>query len=167
MRICHLTSVHAWNDVRIFLKECRSLADAGYDVTLLAPNCSSRVKDRVTIKCTSALYRGGRLSRFILTTWRTYKEAKSIDADVYHFHDPELIPYGLLLRGQGKRVIYDVHEDVPEDILIKDWIPASIRKPLALIIKLFEDWAAKEDELYCGCNTLQSIPGSQNWGVLL
>ena len=47
--------------------------------------------------------------------------------DIYHFHDPGLLPASLLLRLFGKKVIYDVHEDVPRDILLKTWIPALIR----------------------------------------
>jgi len=35
-RVCHLTSVHPRNDIRIFLKECMSLSVAGFDV--LAPS---------------------------------------------------------------------------------------------------------------------------------
>jgi hypothetical protein len=46
---------------------------------------------------------------------------------VYHFHDPELLPMGLALRLLGKRVIYDVHEDLPRDILTKDWVPRGLR----------------------------------------
>jgi glycosyltransferase involved in cell wall biosynthesis len=53
-------------------------------------------------------------------------------AAVYHFHDPELIPIGLFLRLLGKRVIYDVHEDLPRDVLIKNWIPHYLRRLASL-----------------------------------
>jgi glycosyltransferase involved in cell wall biosynthesis len=60
---------------------------------------------------------------------------------VYHFHEPELIPIGLLLRCLGKRVIYDVHEDLPSDILYKKWIPRGLRRPLSLGAGVLE-WVA-------------------------
>jgi glycosyltransferase involved in cell wall biosynthesis len=64
-----------------------------------------------------------------------YRRALQEKANVYHFHDPELIPLGLVLKFQGKRVIYDVHEDLPRQILIKSWINKSLR---GLLIKVAE-----------------------------
>ena len=36
LRVCHLTSVHLALDTRVFHKEARSLAEAGYDLMLNA-----------------------------------------------------------------------------------------------------------------------------------
>jgi hypothetical protein len=60
---------------------------------------------------------------------------------VYHFHDPELIPAGLALRLLGKRVIYDAHEDLPRDILFKNWIPRRLRGPVSRLAAALE-WIA-------------------------
>jgi glycosyltransferase involved in cell wall biosynthesis len=122
--VVHLTSVHPAYDNRIFWKECASLAEAGHDVCLIAPMAQSgagRTANRV--KIIGIKRRSGRLARMTLSTIAVAAAAVRTNAALYHFHDPELLPVGLVLRLLGKPVIYDVHEDVPRDILFKDWIP--------------------------------------------
>jgi len=41
------------------------------------------------------------------------KKALEVDAEVYHFHDPDLLFLALKLKKKGKKVIYDVHENYP------------------------------------------------------
>jgi glycosyltransferase involved in cell wall biosynthesis len=62
---------------------------------------------------------------------------------VYHFHDPELIPLGLLLAARGKTVVYDIHEDAPADMLHKDYIPRRLRRPLMWSVRKLEDAACR------------------------
>jgi glycosyltransferase involved in cell wall biosynthesis len=136
-KIAQITSVHAVNDIRIFHKQCCSLAKAGYDVTMVVPTERESSVDGVTIR--SLPKEKKRLSRMTKTAWRCYREALRLAADIYHFHDPELIPVGLLLRAHGKRVIYDIHEDVPKDILSKQYLPSWSREPVAWVVKQIED----------------------------
>ncbi len=139
-KIVHLTSVHSALDVRILRKECRSLAAAGYDVTLVAPHERDETIDGVQIRAVAkARNRQERLTR---TVRAVYRAALKENADCYHFHDPELIPVGFLLRARGKKVIYDIHEDVPADILGKEWIPAPLRGPIAATVARLEAFAA-------------------------
>lgn len=140
--ICHLTSVHPPMDTRIFTKECSSLARAGYETHLIAPDAPEGVHNGVHFH---AIERGrGRLNRMTRTVRAVYRKALSIDADAYHFHDPELLPVGLLLKMKGKKVVYDVHEDVPRQILSKYWIPAPLRKGISRSFEAFENFAAKK-----------------------
>ena len=83
-----------------------------------------------------------RWQRMAHTTRAIYRLAVSADADVYHFHDPELIPVGILLKLRGKRVVYDVHEDYPRQILTKDWIPSVFRVAIAKATALVEKIAS-------------------------
>jgi glycosyltransferase involved in cell wall biosynthesis len=54
-------------------------------------------------------------------------------ADVYHFHDPELLCIALLLRLLRRRVLYDAHEDLPKQIRDKSWIPQLVRPFLSVL----------------------------------
>jgi hypothetical protein len=141
-KVCHLTSVHPYNDTRIFIKECCTLAATGYDTDLVAPNAPDEVRNTVHLHGVPKV-NGSRLLRMTKTVWAVYQKARPLKADIYHFHDPELIPIGLLLKLEGKKVIYDVHEDVPKDILGKTWIPPVLRKPVAWLIRNLENFAAK------------------------
>src|SRR5438132_14036182 len=125
IKVVHLTSVHSATDVRIFKRECRALAEGGYRVTLVAPHLRDEIIDDVCIKAVP-LPRN-RLWRMLATTWRVYGEAVRQDADLYHFHDPELILAALLLRARKKKVVFDVHEDVPRQVLETEWLPRPSR----------------------------------------
>jgi glycosyltransferase involved in cell wall biosynthesis len=128
-KVVHMTSVHSALDPRIFHKECRSLARAGFQVTIIGPHTRDAIADQVQIRSVPRDH--SRLARMTRTVWRIYKEALRQSADVYHFHDPELIPVGLLLRARGKKVIYDIHEDMPKDVLSKFYLPAWSRRAIA------------------------------------
>ena len=82
-----------------------------------------------------------RFLRFLITDPILLISAIREGADVYHFHDPELVVAGLVLRSLGKKVIYDVHEDVVPDLSIKKWLPL---KPLAKAVYLMFESLAKK-----------------------
>lgn len=137
-RICHCTSVHPVFDTRIFFKECCSLAKAGYEVYLVAPNARDEVKNGVHIVGVN-VGAGGRLKRILSVDNKVFKKALSLEADVYHFHDPELLRYALKLKKKGKKVIFDSHEDVASQILQKRYLSVS---------RYFISWLYKKYEKY-------------------
>ena len=141
-KVCHLTSVHQYNDVRIFVKECSSLAKVGYDTYLVALDCDEQLLNDVKIVSAGQRARN-RLVRITKNVWQVYKKALEVNADIYHFHDPELMPVGLLLKRKGKKVIFDIHEDLPKQILSKHYINKKLRKVLATTIEQVENYAAK------------------------
>lgn len=143
MRICHITTAHPATDVRIFHKECVSLAKAGHSVVLLVPNTLDSVLNGVVIKGVEVSF-SGRLGRMTKVSWAIYKAAKREMAEAYHFHDPEFLPFAWLLARSGKRVTYDVHEDVPRQILSKHWIPAPMRKLVSAVFEWFENRVASK-----------------------
>jgi glycosyltransferase involved in cell wall biosynthesis len=141
IKICILTSVHSpFDDIRIFHKEARSLVKAGYDVTLITQHDRDEIVNEIRIVALPKP--SNRIQRMTKTVWQAYRAAHKTDADVYHFHDPELIPIGLWLKWHGKRVIYDVHEDVPRQNLSKTYIPAILRKPISSMLATLEAFSA-------------------------
>lgn len=121
-KVVHVTTVHQPYDVRIFHKEAVSLASAGFEVVLIACAEQSAVVKSVRIKALPKPR--NRWIRMTVTVWRAYRSALEEDAEIYHFHDPELILLGILLKISGKHVIYDVHEDAAKDIHDKAYLPA-------------------------------------------
>lgn len=128
--VVHLSTGHSHDDSRIFLKECRTLARAGYDVSFVVPGDQCGNQDGV--KIIPVKRRPGRLGRMLTTMFDVARAGFRQKACIYHFHDPELLPAGLLLRAIGRKVVYDAHEDLPRDILFKEWVPRRLRRPVSL-----------------------------------
>lgn len=140
-KVAQITSVHPATDVRIFHKECKSLANAGYEVVLVAPN--STEENMGDIRILPIKKHNARWLRFFSGSFQAFKIVYKNNVRVCHFHDPELIPLGMLLAIMGKHVIYDVHEDVPRQILSKYWIPIWLRLPLSKCIEFIEWFASR------------------------
>jgi glycosyltransferase involved in cell wall biosynthesis len=142
MKVCILTTVHPPFDTRIFHKQAKTLAQAGYDVVLIAQHDRNGVVDGV--KIIAIPKPRNRFYRIFGLTWKAFFLALKQKADVYHFHDPELLPIGMLLKFfTHAKVIYDVHEDVSEQILTKSWIPALLRRPWAVMFNFVEKLLAR------------------------
>jgi glycosyltransferase involved in cell wall biosynthesis len=140
-RVVHLTSAHPPLDVRIFHKECRSLARAGYEVIALGNHACNKVVDEVRLQGLGTTH--GRGQRMTIKLAGMCQAAFKAAADVYHIHDPELLVVGLALRAAGKRVVYDIHEDLPRTMLLKAYVPRFLRKPLMWLVERVENAAAR------------------------
>lgn len=142
IKVCHFTSVHKANDVRIFEKECNTLAEAGFHVTLVSMKPDFNPKSKVN-HIEIVPKKPGRLYRMRKFSKEIYIAAKNTNADIYHFHDPELLPYGKKLVKAGKKVIYDIHEDLPRALLSKPYLGPIIARILASIVEKYENRIAK------------------------
>lgn len=127
----HLATTHRASDPRIFQKECRSLARAGYEVVYIVPHDQDEVVDGVQIHAVP-LPASGR-ERLLHTTRAVYRRALAEEPEaVYHLHEAELLLAGLVLKARGRRVIYDAHEDTPKQVHYQHWIPRWMRPLVAV-----------------------------------
>jgi len=114
-----ISSVHFALDTRIFYKYAKTLSKE-YDVTIIALHPHKETINGIQI-IPFKEYKNRTLR--ILTSWfRMLLAATSKENTIYHFHDPELIPCGIIWRLMGKKVIMDIHENIADDIFDKEWL---------------------------------------------
>jgi glycosyltransferase involved in cell wall biosynthesis len=122
-----LTTVHASDDTRIRERLIRTLAPLG------SVHLASRwpgPTDRNGLTWTELP--GGRLRRNLGALLLLMKQR----FDIAVLHDPEIILAGLLTRWFRRSiVVFDVHEDLPAQIAVKEWIP-SWAKPWFRLLSL-------------------------------
>jgi glycosyltransferase involved in cell wall biosynthesis len=140
--IVHLTSVHRRDDTRIYRKMCMSAADRGIRVTLVVADGHGNCDQKGITVCDVGRP-AGRVDRIMGATNRVYQAALSLNADLYHLHDPELMPIGLKLKRRGNRVVFDAHEDLPKQLLGKPYLNRPMRRILAGLLSRYELYACK------------------------
>ncbi|MEY8261598.1 glycosyltransferase family 4 protein [Oscillospiraceae bacterium 50-60] len=141
VKICHMTSAHGEEDVRVFQKECISLARAGYEVYLVERG-ESYEKQGVHIVGVGELPISRR-KRMTKGAKRVYETALKLNADIYHFHDPELLPWGLKLKKHGKHVVFDSHENYSQQMKSKPYLPGWVSCILAAFYQRYERFAVR------------------------
>lgn len=150
MKICHLTSAHPRDDIRIFVKQCLSMAQEPYNAKvylIVADGNGDCKKNGVTIIDAGGRTGSNRLSRITTKLKGVYAQALKVDAEIYQFHDPELLPVGFLLSKLHKKmVVYDVHEDFPRAVFSpsRDYIPLSLKPLVSFIFEKVENFVAQQ-----------------------
>jgi glycosyltransferase involved in cell wall biosynthesis len=149
--VCHISSVHPRYDIRIFEKECQSLANHYTNAIvylIIADGLGNKIKNGVNIIDVGLPI--SRFSRLLLTQGKIIQQLKLIKPNIIHIHDPELLLITKPAKKLGCKVIYDVHEDLPKQILNKHYIPQFCRGILSkLCAKIEQYYAGKLDAIVC------------------
>lgn len=138
-KVCHISTAHILYDPRVLYRECSSLVNAGFDVSLVIQADSNQTINGV--KIVSLKKTSNRFFRIFFLTWVAFFKALKTKSKIYHFHDPELVFHGLLLKLLGKKVVFDVHENIHLQIKDKEWLP--LNKVIANLYLVFDYVASK------------------------
>lgn len=140
IRVVHVSSVHPWTDNRINLREAVSLSEIGYHVSLVAldsPNTAPASSVHVY-----RLPRRSRVLRATVGSAAAVLRAIRLHPRVVHLHDPELIPFILPLRLLGKRVVFDAHEDLENQVRNKPYVHWALQPPVVIFARMLTRMAA-------------------------
>jgi len=126
MKVLILSTVHRWNDPRVFHKQAVTLAREHEVILAAVDDGPARTVQGVELRPLGAWK--SRWDRPRLW-WRAYREILRSAADVIHFHDPELALLLLPCAFLGNRLLVcDVHEHPSAAIRGREWIPRPLRR---------------------------------------
>ncbi len=137
VRVLVLTSGHEALDGRIYAREAKSLYAMGADVTVVG-RLTRGAAGRVRVVPVAPV--SSRVARFLLQPWRCVWAARRMKPDIVHFHDAEMLatlPVAKLVWPRSK-FVYDVHEDFPNLMLIREWFPRPLRPLVRTVTALVE-----------------------------
>ncbi|MED4908164.1 glycosyltransferase [Brevibacillus centrosporus] len=143
-KVCIYAPVHIHTDVRVYQKEAKALAAAGYEVVLLARKGADETRERVQghLRVEGVPRYKNRLQRFLMQPLMLAKILRT-RAAIIHLHNPDTLLLGFFLKLMGKTVIYDTHEDFTQRILMREWIPGRLRQFMAKTVGQLEAWAGR------------------------
>ena len=136
LKICFVTSMHDWNDDRIFERAAVGLASLGHEVTFVAPAEKDMVSEGVIIK---AIPKRTRFKKHLYGPGEAFKQMKKIEADIYHFYNPNMM-WGM--RGWAKKghaVFIDIHENYEARVDALP-LPSFLRKKAVGWYRNLENW---------------------------
>lgn len=119
------------------------MAAAGFDVSLVVAD-GLPDEEVQGVKIYGVPKEKGKRGRFFKANKSVYRKGLELNAEVYHFHDPELLWYGNKLKAKGKIVIFDAHEDLPRQIEGREYIPKFARGVVSYILEKYEDYSCQK-----------------------
>jgi glycosyltransferase involved in cell wall biosynthesis len=142
--IAHATVVHGRYDIRILYKQCASLAgDGRAEVSLfVADDLGDECWQGVRIRSIGQP-RHGRIGRAVIGSIALWRALRQSRPDLVHLHDPELLPLGLALHARGTPVVFDMHENLPREIMTKEWVLKPLRTALSRVVAAFQRRACR------------------------
>lgn len=112
--VCFVNSAFNREDALIVYRQGKSLVEAGYRVSYLLRDGQPDEK-RHGIEMISVGQPAESLKERLKSNNKIYKPfLKDFHADVYQISEPELLPLGMWLKKQGRKVVYNLREYYPD-----------------------------------------------------
>ncbi len=140
--VCHVCNGHLATDGRVFEKECVSLADKGYEVHLIASSERKQTYVEHGVVIHPVPIPSSRKDRFSRCC-KIARIAKSVAADLYHVHEPDLL-IPVLFLVLPKPTIWDAHEPYWLYLAHRPWIPEPFSRIVSGIWNVVERLAVKK-----------------------
>ncbi|MEZ8018145.1 hypothetical protein ACED63_06950 [Vibrio splendidus] len=140
--IANLTSVHTRKDPRVFHKICKSLSEHYSTTLIVADGLDNETIDNINIVNVSN-GKPGRLKRVLFSSFNVVWTGYKSKCEIFHIHDPELLIPSLFLKVMGKKVVYDIHENIRIQVAHKKWLPKHTRAFASFLVGLIEDFCCK------------------------
>lgn len=153
-RVVHVSSAHPYTDNRIHYREAVTLANAGFEVSLVA--VESAVSGPASPVAVTTIPKRRRFARMLISPMQAVAKAVRSKAKIVHLHDPELIPYIPLLKGLGRTVVYDAHEDLPSQVLDKPYLSPRARRLLSVFAHVLVRISKWSDVTICATEAIES-----------
>ncbi|OQO72229.1 glycosyltransferase [Enterococcus villorum] len=146
-KVMMYSSVHIWKDARIFFKEAQSLSKE-YQVDFYAIGSPEEADEYQTENLKIHLLKKRNRRKRYKNWIFLWKEIKNSEAEIFHFHDPELLLLLPFLRKKRKdRIfIYDMHENFPKALVSKNWLPNRMKRILITIVRPLERRLIKKNK---------------------
>ncbi len=136
------SSVHNWNDLRIYHKEALTICRlANTKLMGVANGFEPEQIESLEVMLLPAAVKGGSLDRILTRLGRQIHISRELlhnNYRVFHFHDPELIIVAWLAKLRGCKVIYDMHEDAMHMLKGRDWLPGFAAAFLGRMMRCLE-----------------------------
>ncbi|RJP50885.1 MAG: glycosyltransferase [Anaerolineaceae bacterium] len=138
LRIAIVTSIHPDFDFRVW-KYATSLTRAGQEIHLICPWNLEEGSLIEGVKMLTFSRVENRFLRIFLVPYRVLKTLLPIirQVDIIHFHDIDLLPL-MAIVSLVKPVVYDVHENYADEMLVRNWIPRFLRWPLYWYVRFIQ-----------------------------
>lgn len=136
-KILIVTTIHSPYDARIYERNILPLSKL-FSIVVIAP-WKPRYTENSNITWVETKMPKSRFKR-IWHGWQTFLKTRNSVCSVVHFHDIDFIFWAFLIKTfSRKKVIYDCHENYPEEVLHgKPWIPIIFRRLLSIFVNLIE-----------------------------
>jgi glycosyltransferase involved in cell wall biosynthesis len=133
-RVAIVTSIHLDFDARLW-RYATLLRRLGHEVHMVCP-WAVQAGEMEGVIFHPFKRVASRWARPFQVPWRLGRALLPLlpKVDVVHFHDIDILPW-MTLIALIKPVIYDVHENYPEEMLVREWIPNPLRRLLSFCVR--------------------------------